>query len=117
MVVNPSEDGTKSEDVGMLCQGTGYPWYDHIKQSLLGLHAFLDKYFFAQSFIQSNSKYVWQVCGALYERSHGGLNSVARYTPSIYPYGNTRKAIMQGGRPLITNLWTIRQAAITFELL
>ena len=71
MMVNTSEDGTKSGDAIMLCQGTGY--------------------------IQTNLKYVWQLCEALYERSHGGLNSVARYTPSIYPYGNTCKPTMQGG--------------------
>ena len=46
MVVNPSEDGTKSS---MLCQATGYPWYNHIKRQLhlLGLHPFI-----GQSYIQ-----------------------------------------------------------------
>ena len=46
MVVNPSEDGTKSS---MLCQATGYPWYNHIKRQLhlLGLHLFI-----VQSYIQ-----------------------------------------------------------------
>ena len=82
----------------MLCQATGYPWYNHIKRQLhlLGLHPFI-----GQSYIQFGrptlSTYIWQICGALYEQSHGGLDSVARYTPSIYPYGNTRKAIIQGG--------------------
>ena len=73
MMVNTSEDGTKSGDAIMLCQGTGY----------------------IQT--KTNLKYFWQLCGALYVQSHGGLNSVARYTPSIYPYGNTCKSTMQGG--------------------